>query len=77
MNNQLNKEIDGFWGDKKESERELSYERNNYARRLKNGLGDDIINYLNNPPKPNKWKGFKIRLKRWWNNKKNYNFGNN
>ena len=54
MNNQLNKEIDGFWGDKKESERELSYERNNYARRLKNGLGDDIINYLNNPPKPKK-----------------------
>lgn len=66
MDIQLNNEINGLQGDKKLSERELLNERNNYARRLKNGLGEDIINYLNNPPKPNKWKGFKIRFKRWW-----------
>lgn len=66
MDIQLNNEINGLQGDKKLSERELLNERNNYARRLKNGLGEDIINYLNNPPKPNKWNGFKIRFKRWW-----------
>ena len=29
-----------------------------------------IKKYLNNPPKPNYWKGFKMKLKRWWQNKK-------
>lgn len=66
----LESEIKGFWGDLKSTEQILSSDRENYARALKNGLGEDIINYINNPPKPNKWKGFKMRLKRWWYNKK-------
>lgn len=66
----LQSEINGFWGDLKATEEQLSYEQQNYARRLKNGLGDDIINYLNKPPKPNIWKGFKMRFKRWLLNKK-------
>ena len=64
----LESEIKGFWGDIKATEDKLSYERENYAIRLKNGLGEDIKSYLENPPKPNKWKGLKMKLKRWWNN---------
>ena len=45
-NNHLQGEINGFWGDIKATEEQLSCERQNYARRLKNGLGEDIINYL-------------------------------
>ena len=60
----LEGEIKAFYGDIKATEEILSYERENLARALKNGLGDDIINYLNNPQKPNKWKRFKLWLKR-------------
>ena len=69
-NNHLQGEINGFWGDIKATEEQLSYERQNYARRLKNGLGEDIINYLDNPPKPNYWKGIKMKFLRWYYNKK-------
>lgn len=64
----LEGEIQGFWGDIKATEDKLSYDRKEYARRLKNGLGESIVDYLNNPPKPNKWNGFKMKLKRWWQN---------
>lgn len=71
MNNvHLEGEINAFYGDLKATEEILSYERENLARALKNGLGEDIKEYLDNPPKPNYWKGFKMRLKRWWYNKK-------
>lgn len=71
MNNaHLEGEINAFYGDLKATEKILSYERENLARALKNGLGEDIKEYLDNPPKPNYWKGFKMRLKRWWYNKK-------
>lgn len=71
MNNKhLEGELKAFWGDRKATEDKLSYEQKNYARRLKNGLGDDIISYLNNPPKPNYIKGLIYKLKRWWYNKK-------
>jgi hypothetical protein len=66
----LQGEINGFWGDIKATEEKLSYDRKNYAETLKNGLGNDIINYLNNPPKPNRWKGFKMKVMRWWYNRK-------
>lgn len=67
FDNHLDNEIKGFWGDIKATEEKLSYDRENYARRLKNGLGDDIKAYLNNPPKPNYWKGLKMKIKRWFN----------
>lgn len=70
MDNNLEREINGFWGDIKATEEKLSYDRENYARTLKNGLGDDIINYLNNPPKPNYWKGLKLKFQRWYYNRK-------
>lgn len=67
MNNiHLENEINGFYGDIKATEDILSYERENIARMLKNGLGDEIKSYLNNPPKPNYVNGIIIKLKRWF-----------
>ena len=31
---------------------------------------EDIKKYLDNPPKPNYWKGLKMKFRRWWYNKK-------
>ena len=67
MNNiHLESEINGFYGDIKATEDILSYERENIARMLKNGLGDEIKSYLNNPPKPKYINGIIIKLKRWF-----------
>jgi hypothetical protein len=66
----LEGEIKAFYGDLKATEEILSYERENLAKSLKNGLGEDIKRYLDNPPKPNYWKGLKMRLRRWWYNRK-------
>jgi hypothetical protein len=66
----LESEIKAFYGDIKATEDILSYDRENIARMLKNGLGDEIKEYINNPPKPNYVKGCMMKLKRWWNNKK-------
>lgn len=66
----LEGEINAFYGDIKATEELLSYERENLAKTLKNWLGEDIKNYINNPPKPNYWEGFKIKFKRWWNKRK-------
>lgn len=63
----IENEINGFWGDIKATEEKLSYERETYARRLKNGLGDDIISYLETPPKISKWKKIKNKIKKWCN----------
>lgn len=64
----LDGEIQAFYGDLKATEDMLLQSRENLAKTLKNGLGEDIKKYLNNPPKPNYWKGLKLRFKRWWNN---------
>ena len=66
----LEGEIKAFYGDIKATENVLSYERENLARQFKNGLGDEIKIYINNPPKPNYLNGIKIKLRRWWNKKK-------
>lgn len=36
-----------------------------FERELKNGLGDEILNTLHNPPKPNLWTNIKIKYIRW------------
>lgn len=66
----LEGEIKAFYGDIKATSDVLSYERENFAKTLKNGLGDEIKKYIDNPPKPNYWSGLKLRFRRWWNNKK-------
>lgn len=69
-NKHLESEIKGFWGDIKATEEQLSYERQNYAKTLKNGLGEDIINHLNNPPKMGWWQRLKFRIRYWWYKRK-------
>ena len=66
----LDGEIKAFYGDIKATEDILSTERENLARMLKNGLGDDIKKYLNKPPKPNYWICIKLCIKKWWNKSK-------
>ena len=61
-NYHLDSEIKAFWGDIKATEDKLSYERKEYAKRLKNGLGEDFINYLNTPPIKSKWCKFKMKI---------------
>lgn len=71
MNNvHLDGEIKAFYGDIKATQDVLSFQRENLARELKNGFGDEIKKHLNNPPKPNYFKGLKMKIKRWINNKK-------
>ena len=61
-NNHLQGEIDGFWGDLKASKEQLSYEQQNYARKLKNGLGEEIISYLSKPENKSKWNVIKNKF---------------
>lgn len=46
----ITKEIGRFWDDVKMSEGILLSEKEKYATSLKNGVGDDFINHLDNPP---------------------------
>lgn len=70
----LEGEIKAFYGDLKATEDILSYERENLARRLKNGLGEEMKTYINNPPKTNYWIELKFKIKRWWNKIKGSRF---
>ena len=47
--------------------RDVAIEAENYAfeRELKNGLREEIIQTLTNPPKPNMWTKIKIKYSRW------------
>lgn len=70
----LEGEIKAFYGDLKATEDILSYERENLARRLKNGLGEEMKTYINNPPKTNYLIELKFKIKRWWNKIKGSRF---
>lgn len=63
-------EIEAFYGDIKSTNEILKYEQQNFAMMLKSGLGNKIKERLENPPKPNYFKGLKLKLKRWLNKKK-------
>ena len=68
MNNYgLEAEIRGLKDDEKVSTDYLSIQKENLAKSLKNGDGEDMVKLLKNPPKPNRWLGFKIKFSRWWN----------
>lgn len=43
----------------------LETEKYVFERELKNGLGDNIIKILNNPPKPNIWLKLKLKFIKW------------
>ena len=65
MNYFMKKEIDNLKGDVKASEIQLEVEKYAFERKLLNGEGDEIIKYLNNPPKQNWFLGIKMKFKRW------------
>lgn len=69
-NAHLNGEIRGFYSDLKATETTLANNQQNIARDFKNGLGEAMRNHLLNPPKPNRWYGLKLKLRRWWRNRK-------
>ena len=69
-NNELQREINAFWDDRKSMELQLSSEREKYARMIINGLGEDLIKSIETPPKQNKWRLFKNKIKRLFKKEK-------
>lgn len=69
-NNELQREINAFWGDRKSMELQLSSEREKYARMIINGLGEDLIKSIETPPKQSKWRLFKNKIKRLFKKEK-------
>ena len=61
---ELLREIKGFRDDEKSGLVTISAEKENFAKSLKNGLGEAMIEYLNNPPKPSLWTRIKQRFRR-------------
>ena len=68
----LQGEIDGFWGDIKATQEILSYERENLAKALKNGLGEEIKKNLSTPKKNNFFEKIKYLFKRINNRNDNH-----
>ena len=56
------REIKGLRDDEKSGMITISAEKENFAKCLKNGLGEAMIEHLINPPKPSLW----VRIKRWF-----------
>lgn len=67
-NIELDKEISAFYGEKKAIEESLFYEQQNFANAIKNGIGEELKKYLENPPKTIYQKSFKTKLKQYYNN---------
>lgn len=59
---ELQREINAFWGDRKSMEVQLSCEREKYARMIINGLGEDLIKSIDIPPKQSFWKRLKNNI---------------
>lgn len=58
------KEVEVYKGEV--AAREASIEASKYAFEVKmlNGMGDEMMEYLKNPPKPNRWLAIKIKWAR-------------
>lgn len=60
------KEIQGLKNDIKDKEKNLKEANKRYAETLLKGMGNDITEYLTNPPKPDKKLAKKLkRAKKW------------
>jgi hypothetical protein len=57
------REIKGLRDDEKSGLITITAEKENFAKSLKNGLGEAMIEYLNNPPKPSLWTRLKRRIR--------------
>lgn len=58
------REIKGFRDDEKSGAVVINAEKENFAKSLKNGLGEAMIEHLLNPPKPNLWVRIKRKLRK-------------
>lgn len=67
-NIELNNELERFYGEKKMNEDILLSEREKFIKALKNGIGEELKEYLENPPKAIYQKSFKMKLKQYYNN---------
>lgn len=64
-NIELDKEISAFYSEKKAIEETLFYEQQNFANAIKNGIGEELKKYLENPPvKENFWGKIIKKLKK-------------
>ena len=61
------KEYDSLLAEMKNTEIALKSQQYIFEQQLKNGLGDEIRDYIKNPPKPDKKLERKIRLAKKWN----------
>lgn len=61
----LKKEIEKFKGEISSKDYAIEAEKYSFERQLKNGLGEEIINTLNNPPKSNLWTKIKLKYNKW------------
>lgn len=59
------KEIDKLKREILEKEEILKNEKNIFEQRLKDGLGQQILDDLSSPPKPNLLLKWKVKLARW------------
>ena len=57
------REIKGLRDDEKSGTITILAEKENFAKSLKNGFGEAMIDYLNNPPKPSLWTKIKRRIR--------------
>lgn len=61
----IRNEINKLKGEIESSNYAIEAEKHNFERMLKNGLAEEMKNYLNNPPKSNLITKLKIKYARW------------
>lgn len=64
MEQKVKREIDGFYRDIEQNRIMDKIEKEAFARRLNEGLGDRMIQHIQNPQKVSKWAQFKHKLKK-------------
>lgn len=69
----IRKEIEGLKRDIASKDAAVEADKYAFEVKLLNGLGDDIIKTLNNPPKKSLWLKWKYKLAKWkqeWRDKR-------
>ena len=61
-----NSELNKLKNDMRTSKIALDADKEIFAVKLLNGMGEDMRNELRSPTKPNKMLGFRIKFTRWW-----------
>ena len=61
----LDSELNRYLGEKKVSESHIIAEQEMYKNKMLGGLGKEIEDYLDNPPKPKSKNNVITKIKRW------------